>query len=286
MAGSRGGPRQPLSQRRPKAAAERSRAKSVPTKAGRPTSDASTTRKPGVGAPASTRPPAAGSRPGSASRAPARRSRAAVPDTADLYDRLTRLYPDAHCELDFRNAFELLVATILSAQCTDRRVNMVTPVLFARYPTPAALSAAKQEEVEEIIRSTGFFRNKAKSIIAMAGALVDRHGGEVPATIDELVRLPGVGRKTANVILGNAFGLAEGVVVDTHVARLAARLGLTSETDPVRIEQALMPLFPRERWTMLAHLLIWHGRRVCDARKPRCAECALVEICPRVGVRT
>jgi endonuclease-3 len=157
---------------------------------------------------------------------------------------------------------------------------MVTPALFRRYPTVADLAAARQEDVEEIIKSTGFFRNKAKSIIAMADAVLARHAGEVPSAMDALVILPGVGRKTANVILGNAFNQNDGVVVDTHVGRLAVRLGLTRETDPVKVEQALMRLFPRERWTMLSHLLIWHGRRVCDAKKPRCGECTLREICP------
>lgn len=189
-------------------------------------------------------------------------------------------YPDAHCELDHTNAFELLCATILSAQCTDARVNMVTPALFARYSDAAALAAAPQEEVEAIVRTTGFFRSKAKNLIAMAGALVDRHGGEVPRTIPELVQLAGVGRKTANVILGNAFGINDGIVVDTHVQRLSRRLGLTREADPIAIEQALMPLFPRESWALLSHLLIWHGRRVCDARKPRCGECVVAEVCP------
>lgn len=197
-----------------------------------------------------------------------------------LLDRLLAQYPDAHCALDFSNAFELLCATILSAQCTDKRVNMVTPALFARYPDVFALAAADQRDVEALIKSTGFFRNKAKSLIGMAKAVVARHGGEVPRTMEELVVLPGVGRKTANVILGNAFGLNEGVVVDTHVARLSARLGLTRETDPVKIERALMPLFPRPSWTLLSHLLIWHGRRVCDAKKPRCADCVLRRICP------
>ena len=197
-----------------------------------------------------------------------------------VYDGLATLYPDAHCELDFTDAWQLIVATILSAQCTDRRVNMVTPVLFARYPTPAALASARQEDVEEIIRSTGFFRNKAKNLIAMAGAVVDRHGGQVPASMDDLVKLPGVGRKTANVVLGNACGINVGVVVDTHVQRLSARLGLTSETDPEKIERVLMGLVPQDRWTLLSHLLIWHGRRVCDARKPRCGECVLAAICP------
>ena len=199
---------------------------------------------------------------------------------ARLYDVLASSYPDAHCALDHANPFQLLVATILSAQCTDKRVNMVTPVLFARYPDAAALARGKQEEVEEIIRSTGFFRNKATNLIAMAGALVDRHGGEVPADMDALVALPGVGRKTANVVLGNAFARNEGIVVDTHVSRLSQRLGLTAESDPVKIENSLVPLFPRERWTMLSHLLIEHGRQVCDAKKPRCADCPLVELCP------
>ena len=198
----------------------------------------------------------------------------------ELYDRLARQYPDARCALEHRNAFELLAATILSAQCTDKRVNMVTPVLFAAYPTPAALAAARQEDVEEIIKSTGFFRNKAKSLIAMATALVDLHGGDVPADMNALVALPGVGRKTANVVLGNAFGRNEGVVVDTHVGRLSRRLGLAVANDPVEVEHCLMPLFPRDRWTMLAHLLIEHGRQVCDARKPRCSECVLRDLCP------
>jgi endonuclease-3 len=199
---------------------------------------------------------------------------------AELQRRLLADYPDAHCELEFRTPFELLVATILSAQCTDKRVNMVTPVLFARYPTPQALAEARAEDVEAIIRSTGFFRAKTKSILGMADAVVEQHGGEVPRELDALVRLPGVGRKTANVVLGNAFGIEEGVVVDTHVARVSARLGLTRETDPVRIEQDLVRLFPRGTWTMLSHLLIWHGRRVCDARRPRCEACSLRDRCP------
>ncbi|MGH7664178.1 MAG: endonuclease III [Gemmatimonadaceae bacterium] len=194
--------------------------------------------------------------------------------------RLEKEYPDARCALDYRSPLQLLVATILSAQCTDRRVNMVTPQLFAAYTTAASLAAAKQEDLEEIIRSTGFFRNKAKSIIAMAGALLDRHGGEVPRTMEELVQLPGVGRKTANVVLGNAFGIDEGIVVDTHIARLSQRLGLTRETDPVRIEKDLIPLFPRSKWTLLSHLLISHGRTICLARAPNCAECQLSDVCP------
>lgn len=193
---------------------------------------------------------------------------------------LRKAYPDAACELAHHDALELAVATILSAQCTDKRVNIVTPALFARFRDAPALAAADQHDVEELIKSTGFFRNKAKSIIGMAKALIELHGGEVPRTMDELVALPGIGRKTANVILGNAFGLSEGVVVDTHVARLSARLGLTGESDPVKIERTLMALFPRSSWTLLSHLLIWHGRRVCDAKRPRCADCVLRRICP------
>ncbi len=197
-----------------------------------------------------------------------------------VLEALEREYPDAHCELDHRNAFELLCATILSAQCTDVRVNLVTPALFARYPDAAALAAARAEDVEELVRSTGFFRSKARNLIAMAGTLVDRHAGAVPRSIAELVPLAGVGRKTANVILGNAFGINEGIVVDTHVQRLSRRLGLTREADAVAIEKALIPLFPREKWALLSHLLIWHGRRVCDARKPRCSACVVQAVCP------
>lgn len=203
-----------------------------------------------------------------------------VAHARDIGQRLRALYPDAHCELDYRSPFELLVATILSAQCTDRRVNMVTPELFRRWPDAPMLAQADAATLEEVIRSTGFFRSKTKSLLGMAQALVAGHEGQVPATMDDLVALPGVGRKTANVLLGNAMGRNEGIVVDTHVARLAGRLGLTSETDAVRIEQALIPLFERDDWTMLSHLLIWHGRRVCDARKPRCAGCTLADICP------
>ncbi len=198
----------------------------------------------------------------------------------EVQRRLAATYPDAHCELDHRNAFELAVATVLSAQCTDKRVNLVTPELFRRWPTPEALAAAPIAEIEDVIRSTGFFRAKAKSLSGLANALVERHGGELPRTIAELTRLPGIGRKTANVILGNAFGMNEGIVVDTHVGRLANRFGLTRETDPVRIERALMPLFERESWAMLSHLMIFHGRRTCDARKPRCDGCVLADICP------
>lgn len=199
---------------------------------------------------------------------------------AEYYRRLSLAYPDAHCALNHRNAFELIVATILSAQCTDVRVNMVTPALFAKYPNADALADADRETLEAMIKSTGFFRSKAKSLVGMAQALVERHGGQVPRTMDDLTALPGVGRKTANVVLGNAFGVNDGIVVDTHVARLSKRLGLTRETDPVKIERALMPLFPREHWTMLSHLLIEHGRRVCDARRPKCEQCVLNDLCP------
>jgi len=211
----------------------------------------------------------------------ARESKAARADRAGrIYDLLAEEYPDAHCELDFRNAFQLAVATILSAQTTDERVNMVTPALFHRYPDAHALAAARPEDVEEIIRSTGFFRNKAKSIIGFARGVVADHDGEVPNSMDALSALPGVGRKTANVILGNAFGLAEGVVVDTHVTRLSNLLRLTKEEMPEKIERDLMGLFPPDRWTMLSHLLIWHGRRVCIARRPRCEACAVSHLCP------
>ena len=199
---------------------------------------------------------------------------------AEIYKRLTEHYPDAHCALDFKTPFQLLVATILSAQCTDKRVNMVTPALFRRYRTPAAMAEAKPEELEEMIKSTGFFRNKTKSLLSMSRAVAEEHGGQIPDTMEELVELPGVGRKTANVVLGNAFDKNEGVVVDTHVARVSGRLGLTKETDPVKVEQDLAKLFPREQWTMLAHLLIEHGRTICEARRPKCEICFLNDICP------
>ena len=202
------------------------------------------------------------------------------PYALEVFSRLKREYPDARTELDYETPLQLLIATILSAQCTDKRVNMVTPLLFRTFPTAAALADAPREELEEIIRSTGFFRNKTKSLIGLGKALVERHNGEVPDSMNALVRLPGVGRKTANVVLGNAFGKNEGIVVDTHVGRLSHRLGLTRETDPVKIEQDLMRLFPREDWTLLAHLLIFHGRRVCVARTPKCEICVLNDICP------
>ena len=203
---------------------------------------------------------------------------------AEIYDILLAEHPDAKCALDHASPYELAVATILSAQCTDARVNMVTPELFRRYPDPETLSAALPEVLEEVIRSTGFFRNKTRSLIGMATALVDEHGGELPRNMKELSALPGIGRKTANVILGNAFGIDEGVVVDTHVKRLARRMDLTSEATPEKIEKDLMALFPRRVWTMLAHLLIWHGRQICNARRPRCNQCAVSHLCPSSAV--
>ena len=196
---------------------------------------------------------------------------------------LAQAYPDARCALDYEGPLQLLVATILSAQCTDTRVNMVTPALFVRYPDTAAFAAAKPCELEELIHSTGFFRNKARNIIACCRQLVEQHGGQVPRTMGELVPLPGIGRKTANVILGNAFGLP-GIPVDTHVARLSGRMGLTEETDPVKIERDLARLIPEKEWTMFGHRMIFHGRQVCHARKPLCEQCTLLAVCPRVGI--
>jgi endonuclease-3 len=197
-----------------------------------------------------------------------------------LSQDLPKIYPDAHCELNFKNPLELLVATILSAQCTDVRVNMVTKVLFKRCKTAADYASIPQEELEEIVRSTGFYRNKAKSLRGMGTALVERHAGKVPSTMKELSSIPGAGRKTANVVLGNAFGINEGVVVDTHVGRLSLRLGLTTNSDPVKVEQDLMKLIPREQWTLFSHWLIWHGRRRCKARNPDCEACELRSLCP------
>jgi endonuclease-3 len=200
-----------------------------------------------------------------------------------IADGLAALYPDAHCELDFADPLQLLVATILSAQCTDVRVNQVTPVLFDRFPDADALANADPRELERIIRPTGFFRAKARNVQLCCRQLIDRHDGEVPSTMEELTALNGVGRKTANVILGNAFGVP-GLPVDTHVSRVGRRLGLTAETDPVKIERDLTALLPREEWTMLGHRLIFHGRRCCHARRPRCDGCGLAKECPRVGV--
>jgi len=195
---------------------------------------------------------------------------------------LAQLYPDAHCELNFTTPLELLVATILSAQCTDKRVNLVTPVLFARYRTAADYAAADRAELEKIIQSTGFFRAKANSVLGLGQALCDRFGGQVPGNLADLVTLPGVGRKTANVVLGNAFGVP-GITVDTHFARLARRFGWTTQTDPEKIEAEVGALIPRPEWTMLSHRLIWHGRRVCQARRPACGACALARLCPSFG---
>jgi len=210
----------------------------------------------------------------------ARRWPPAAERAPDIFRRLSAEYPDAHCALDHGSPYELLAATILSAQCTDKRVNMVTPALFAKYPDARSLAAANPVTLEEMIRSTGFFRNKTKSLLGMATAVTELHGGAVPDSMAALVALPGVGRKTANVVLGNAFGRNEGVVVDTHVGRLSRRLALTGESDPVKIEQDLMAVFPRPQWTVLAHLLISHGRAVCDSRRPQCDRCSVQSLCP------
>jgi len=196
---------------------------------------------------------------------------------------LARLYPDAECALVHQNPLQLLVATILSAQCTDKRVNLVTPALFARFPTAAALAGADTAELESLIKTTGFFRNKTKNIKACCAAIIERFGGQVPRTLDELVTLPGVGRKTANVVLGNAFSVP-GITVDTHVGRLAVRLGLSQHADPVKVERDLMELVPRQSWTSFSHELILHGRNICFARKPLCEQCALSPYCPKIGV--
>jgi endonuclease-3 len=199
---------------------------------------------------------------------------------AEVNKRLKKLYPDARVELDFRNAFELLIATILAAQSTDARVNIVTKSLFRKYPDPRAFANADLVEMETAVKQTGFFRNKAKAVINCSKAIVEKHGGEVPRTMEELVALPGVGRKTANVVLGNALHIEAGIIVDTHVTRLSGRLGFTKKADPVEIEQDLMKIVPRGEWTAFANRLILHGRRVCIARKPLCAECVLNDICP------
>jgi endonuclease-3 len=199
---------------------------------------------------------------------------------AKIVRLLKKHYPDSFTALKYRTPHQLLVSTILSAQCTDERVNMVTPGLFKKYPNVQAFAYADLEELAEDIRSTGFFRNKAKAIKTSAQELMERHGGEVPRTLDELVKLSGVGRKTASVILGNAYQLAEGVVVDTHVGRLSRRLGLTEHKDPVKVERDLMELIPRKDWILLSHMLIDHGRAICNARKPKCCECFLAKLCP------
>jgi endonuclease-3 len=200
--------------------------------------------------------------------------------------RLAALYPDSRCSLEFHSPFQLVVATILSAQCTDKRVNMVTPELFRRWRSAAELAAARQEDLEESIRSTGFFRAKARNILGCCRALVERHGGMVPRTLAELVALPGVGRKTANVVLGVGFGEAEGIVVDTHVGRITRRIGLTRRTDAVGAERDLVRVVPREHWIAFSHRLIDHGRAVCLARRPRCGDCRLAELCQKKGLTT
>ncbi len=198
-----------------------------------------------------------------------------------ILSELKRTYPESHCALNFETPFQLLMATILSAQCTDIRVNLVTPALFKRFPNARAMARAKQPEVEELVRTTGFFRNKALSMIEASKAIIEDHGGELPRTIEELTALRGVGRKTANVLLGNAFGVP-GLVVDTHVGRLSRRMGFTLQTDPVKVEHEMERLVPREDWTLFSHLLIDHGRAICDARRPLCQECQIARYCPKV----
>ena len=232
----------------------------------------------GTGAPGHGKAKAPMRRKGKPSLAPA------AERIGEIVARLQRRYPDARCSLDHREPLELLVATILSAQCTDARVNIVTKDLFRKYRTAGDYAAADPAVFEGEIRSTGFFRNKTKSVIGMAQGLVERFDGRVPDTMEALITLPGVGRKTANVVLGNAFGKDEGVVVDTHVARIAKLLGLTRQTDPEKIEQDLMQVVPRRRWTLFPHLLIHHGRAVCIARRPRCGECPVAELCPSAEV--
>ena len=204
--------------------------------------------------------------------------------TQKILSALKRVYPDAHCELNFETPLQLLVATILSAQCTDKRVNLVTAELFKKYQTAKDFAVAPLAEMEEAIKTTGFFRNKAKNIQACCAALVEKFGGEVPRTMEELHALAGVGRKTANVVLGNAFGINVGVVVDTHVTRLVNRFGLAKGADAVKLEQDLMKLVPQDDWALFSHLLIWHGRRRCDARKPDCANCEIQKLCPQTGI--
>jgi len=226
--------------------------------------------------------PKARRRPASSSKtaAPIKAAPGATPALAvKILDILEKTHPEARCALDYRNPFELSVATILSAQCTDERVNMVTPALFAKYPSAPVLAEAAPAEVETMIRSTGFFRAKTRSIIGFAQGLVRDHGGEIPRNVDVMRKLPGVGRKTANVVLGHAFGINEGIAVDTHVLRVTNRLGLAKGDDPLKVEAQLMALVPRERWTRTTDLLIFHGRKVCDAKRPRCGDCPLFSLC-------
>ncbi|MFG1998397.1 endonuclease III [Spirillospora sp. NPDC048911] len=224
---------------------------------------------------------AGSTRPRPRSKAP--ESRLALVRRARRMNRiLADTYPDAHCELDFQNAFQLVVATVLSAQTTDVRVNLTTPALFAKYPDAAEMAAANPEDLEALIKPTGFYRNKAKSLLGLSTALRDDFGGEVPRTMDELVTLPGVGRKTANVVLGNAFDVP-GITVDTHFGRLVRRFGWTTDTDPVKVEHEVGELIPRKEWTILSHRLIWHGRRMCHSRRPACGVCPLARLCPSFG---
>ena len=213
----------------------------------------------------------------------ARKPKVDTSNAAAILRILKKRYPDAHCELDFKNPLELTVATILSAQCTDRRVNAVTPALFKKYPTAQSYAAANRAELESMIASTGFFRNKANSILGMAQKVCADFGGEIPDNLEDLVTLPGVGRKTANVVLGNAFGVP-GITVDTHFGRLARRFGWTVQTDPVKLELEMNELFKPKDWTILSHMLIWHGRRICHARKPACGACPMAKYCPSFGV--
>ena len=196
-----------------------------------------------------------------------------------ILDILEQAHPEATCALHYKNPYELVMATILSAQCTDERVNMVTPTLFARYPTPKALAGARPEDVEEIIRSTGFYRAKTKSLLGNARALVADHGGEVPRSMEAMVKLPGVGRKTASVVLGHVYDIAEGIAVDTHVLRVSNRLGIARGDDPLEVERQLMAIIPRERWTRTTDLIIFHGRKICDARRPLCGQCPVFALC-------
>jgi endonuclease III len=239
-------------------------------------SSSSKPAQPAAAAPAAARPRAAG-------RVKPPQTRTALVRRARRINRvLAELYPDAHCELDFTTPLELIVATILSAQCTDKRVNLVTPVLFARYRTAADYAAADRDDIEKIIVSTGFFRAKTNSIIGLGQALCERYGGEVPGKMRDLITLPGVGRKTANVVLGNAFGVP-GITVDTHFGRLARRFGWTESGDADQVEKDVGALFPKSEWTILSHRLIWHGRRVCHSRRPACGACALAALCPAYG---
>ena len=271
---------------RRKAAAKASGRVSAATKRAVRTRRGSTSPRGGAHAPRTKASPVQSAR--SRRRAPARSGGRDFkpPDperVAHVLELLQRAHPGARIALEFETPLQLLIATILSAQCTDKRVNMVTPGLFKRYPDAAAFAAVPQEQLEREIRSTGFFRNKARAIRECCADIVSKHGGQVPRTIEQLIALRGVGRKTANVVLGNAFGIP-GIVVDTHVSRLSHRLGFTRESDPVKIEFALMPLIPKDRWTIFSHWLILHGRTICIARKPRCSICPLAVHCPRLGV--